>query len=94
MDKPTLAILLTLFVHVVGIAALLWLAMSGDGSSWRDWWPRDDDDRGGEEPPTGPPLPDAGPLGARLRTEHDAPTRRRSRRPRHAPRRAPQREKV
>jgi hypothetical protein len=82
VDKPTLALTLTFFVHLVGIVALLWLALSGDGSSWRDWWPRDEDD-GPED--DGPPLPDADPSGARLRTEHDAVPRRRQRRPEHAP---------
>lgn len=92
LDKPTLAILLTLVVHLAGIGVLLWMAMSGDGSSWRDWWPRDDDGRGGDDPgpePTAPagglPLPDASPSPVRLRTEHDAVRRAPLRRPAHAP---------
>lgn len=89
MHGPTLALLLTFLVHLVGIVALLWLALA-DGASWRDWWPRDDDDDRRDGPPPAP-LPGADPSGVRLRTEHDAVPRRRPRRPRHAPQRARER---
>lgn len=98
MDKATLAILLTLVVHVLGIAVLFWLAFDG-GLDWRTWWPGDGDGGGGggDEPPAGEPegprggvpLDDALPAGVRLRTEHERLRRRRVRRPRHAPRTAP-----
>lgn len=93
MDNPTLALLLTLVVHLVGIVALLWLAFDGR-MDLRAWWPREDDGGGGgpgapapDDPPGGGiPLPGAEPAAVRLRTEHDrAPTPRRVRRPAHAP---------
>jgi hypothetical protein len=95
VDKPTLAILLTFVVHLIGIAALFWLAFDGKRFDWRAWWPGDGGDGGGEPPvvaPRGPgggelPLPGADPALARLRTEHErlADARRRARRPAHAP---------
>jgi hypothetical protein len=95
VDKPTLAILLTLVVHLLGIAALLGLAFAGQAGDWRTWWPGDDDGRdpGGDAPePTRPPgggvpLPDAEPASVRLRSEHErlVDARRRARRPDHAP---------
>jgi hypothetical protein len=86
VDKPTAAILLTLVAHLFGIGALMWLAFDGSRFDWRSWWPSDEDggDDGGDVP-AGPPLPDAGPSGRRVRTEHDRPPRRRVRRPQHAP---------
>ncbi|MEJ7784498.1 MAG: hypothetical protein WKF96_06820 [Solirubrobacteraceae bacterium] len=95
MDKPTLALLLTFGVHVVGLCALFWLALGGSRFDWRSWWPNDDGDGSGEAPAPperGPdggalPLPGSDPAGVRLRTEHDRLTdaRRRARRPAHAP---------
>lgn len=88
---------MTLAVHLVAFAVLVWAMLGPDGAGWRDWWPRDD--RPDEEPlgpqpdaprPDGLPLPDADPAAARLRTEHDRvaePARRRVRRPAHAPER-------
>lgn len=95
MDRPTLAILLTLGVHVIGVGALLWLARGEGRFDWRSWWPGDDGD-GGREPPDDPgrgpdggglPLPGAEPAWVRLRTEHErlAGARRRGRRPAHEP---------
>jgi hypothetical protein len=93
VDKPTVAILLTLGAHVVGLLLLFSLLLEGKGLSWREWWPGDDD--GGDPPapaPDGPgddgvPLDGAQPAGVRLRTEHErlGAARRRVRRPAHAP---------
>jgi hypothetical protein len=96
VDKPTLAILLTFVVHVLGIGALFWLAFDGSHFDWRSWWPGDEGGNGGSEPPAGPgggpggntlPLPSADPAALRLRTEHErlADVRRRTRRPVHEP---------
>jgi hypothetical protein len=87
VDKPTLAILLTLGVHALGIGALFWLAL-GSQLDWRSWWPGDDTDDGdGGSEPYGPPLPGADPARRRIRTAHErlADGRRPSRRPEHAP---------
>ena len=91
MDQTTLALSLAFFAHAAGVVVLLALALREEGSSWRDWWPRDG---GGEDPvpPVPPaPLPGAEPARVRLRTEHDTVTRPRVRRPAHAPEREPQR---
>jgi hypothetical protein len=96
VDRPTLALLLTFLVHVLGIAALFWLALDGSRFDWRGWWPGDDGGDGGSEPPSAPgggpggdglPLPSAEPATLRLRTAHErlADVRRRTRRPVHAP---------
>ena len=96
MDKPTIAILLTLAVHLAGIGALLGLAFASQAGDWRSWWPGEDDGPGGPgasaPAPDGPrggglPLPDAEPAAVRLRTAHErlADRSRRVRRPEHAP---------
>jgi hypothetical protein len=51
------ALLLTVLVHVIGAAILVWNMLAGGDASWRELWPRDD--RGGGEPPPdprGPPM--------------------------------------
>lgn len=103
MDRPTLALLLTFGVHILGIVALFWLAFDGSASEWRSWWPGSDGGEGGGErpadPPRGPggerlPLPDAEPAAVRLRTGHERlrDTRRRARRPAREPEPARERE--
>ena len=96
MSKEVLALALTVLVHVMGMAALVWALLHDDEkrSDWRDWWPRDDEP---PEPPPQPrdrgglPLPDATPSSVRLRSPgriadgHPRPARR----PEHAPERAP-----
>jgi hypothetical protein len=93
VDRTTLALGLAFFAHAAGVVLLLALALRGEGSSWRDWWPRDDDGGGGDPPPAVPPapLPGAEPARTRLRTEHDGVVRPRVRRPAHAPEREPRR---
>ena len=88
-----MALLLIAVVHIVGAAVLVALLM--DAREWRDWWPRDDRGGGGEDPPSGggPPLPDAGPADARLRSEHDRLAQRRKR-VRSEPERRPARERT
>ena len=98
MSKEVLAIGLALFVHVVGLVALLWLLVLDpeDRPDWRDWWPGDDDDRPldpSPEPRGGEvPLADAVASAVRLREE----TRlsdgypRHTRRPAHTPERVPE----
>ena len=101
MTKEVLALALTVLVHVIGMAALVWALLLDDENrpDWRGWWPGDDDDPP-VEPPPGPrgdglPLRDAEPSAVRLR-EHgrlaDAHPRP-SRRPAHAPAREPVRER-
>jgi hypothetical protein len=93
VDSPTAALLLTVAVHIVAVAVLLWAIFDGERFEWRRWWTDDGDDGGGPSgAPDGPggdalPLPDAEPAGLRIRTEHDrlGDTRRRLRRPEHAP---------
>lgn len=99
-----LALALTVLVHFVGLAALIWALVTDDEErpDWRRWWPGDDD--GGDQPPLDPePDPPAGglprvggpglPSVVRLR----APGRladahpRPPRRPAHAPERVPRR---
>lgn len=56
------ALTLTVLVHVLGAAVLIWNMLDGASFSLRDIWPRDEDDGGGgpsDEPllpldPTGP----------------------------------------
>jgi hypothetical protein len=96
VTKEVLALALTVLVHVIGMAALVWALLHDDEkrSDWRDWWPRDDDDGPGPDP--GPPLPSADPSRVRLREPgrladaHRPPARR----PEHPPERVPQRERV
>lgn len=93
MDKPTIAILLTFAVHVLGLVVLFWLALDGARLDWRGWWPGDDGRGGGEPPADPPPLPDGDPAAVRLRTEHDRlGAARRVRRPAHPPQPARTRE--
>ena len=101
MTKEVLALALTVLVHVIGMAALVWALLLDDDnrSDWRGWWPGGDD-----EPPAPPPtprdggglpLPDAQPSAVRLREPgrladaHPRPARR----PEHAPTRVPARER-
>jgi hypothetical protein len=54
------ALTLTVLVHFLGAAVLVWALLDGARSSWRDIWPRDDDGRGGsprDEPPVPMPPP-------------------------------------
>ena len=52
MTKEVLALALTVLVHVIGMAALVWALLLDDDNrpDWRGWWPGDDD-----EPPAPPP---------------------------------------
>jgi hypothetical protein len=100
VTKEVLALALTVLVHVIGMAALVWALLHDDEkrSDWRDWWPRDDEP---PEPPPQPrdrgglPLPDALPSAVRLREPgrlaegHPRPARR----PEHVPERVPARER-
>jgi hypothetical protein len=96
-----MALALTVLVHVIGMAALVWALLLDDDNrpDWRGWWPGGDD-----EPPAPPPsprdrdglpLPDAQPSTVRLREPgrlaggHPRPARR----PEHAPERVPARER-
>ena len=99
MTKEVLAIGITVLVHVIGLAALVWMLLldAEDRPDWRDWWPGGDDDAP-RAPSHGPgggdlPLRDAVPSAVRLR--EPAPLRaghpRPSRRPAHAPERTPHR---
>jgi hypothetical protein len=98
VTKEVLALALTVLVHVIGMAALVWALLHDDEkrSDWRDWWPRGDDDPPAPPQPRdrgGLPLPDAQPSAVRLREPgrladgHPRPARR----PEHAPERVPER---
>jgi hypothetical protein len=101
VDGVTLALLLTVVVHLAGIWVLVWGLMDPDAEErpdWRGWW-RGDDPR--PEPPApvapsgGLPLPDAVPARVRLRepgrlSDHVV---RPERRPSHVPAPAPARER-
>jgi hypothetical protein len=99
VTKEILALGITLLVHVVGLVALVWMLLLDpeDRPDWRDWWPRDDDDRPVEPSPVpsggGVPLPDARPSAVRLwepaRIGGGYP--RPERRPAHPPERVPER---
>jgi hypothetical protein len=99
VTKEVLALALTLFVHVVGMLALIWALFLDDDDNrpdWRGWFRLDDDTP--PEPQRGPsgdllPLPDAKPSRVRLREPGRAADLlpRPPRRPAHAPDRAPQR---
>ncbi|MEA2269930.1 MAG: hypothetical protein QOC64_2540 [Solirubrobacteraceae bacterium] len=99
MTKEIVAIGLTLFVHVLGLVALIWALLLNEEErpDWRDWWPGGEDDA-----PVGPspapqgggvPLGDAQPSAVRLREParlgdgYPNPERR----PAHPPDRAPER---
>jgi hypothetical protein len=100
VTKEVLALGLTVLVHIVGMAALVWALLLDDDNrpDWRGWWPGDDGDDRPPEPEPSPrggdlPLPDAAPSAVRLREPgrlgegYRAPARR----PTHAPERAPKR---
>jgi hypothetical protein len=98
VTKEVLALGLTLFVHVVGMLALVWALFLDDDNrpDWRGWFRLDDDTP--PEPQPGPsgdrlPLPDATPSRVRLREPGRVADLlpRPSRRPAHAPERAPDR---
>jgi len=103
VSKEVIALTLTVVVHIVGMATLVWALLLDDEDrpDWRDWWPGwggEDDDRPSGDPP-GPrggdrlPLPDAAQSSVRLREPgrlaeaHPRPGRR----PEHPPERVPQR---
>jgi hypothetical protein len=97
VTKEVLALALTVLVHVIGMAALVWALLLDDENrpDWRGWWPGDDDEPPAPPPPgpsgDGLPLRDAEPSSVRLREHgkladgHPRPARR----PAHAPRREP-----
>jgi hypothetical protein len=101
VSKEVLALGLTVLVHIVGMAALVWALLLDEDNrpDWRGWWPGDEP--GDDSPPAhgpGPrggdlPLPDAAPSAVRLREPgrlgegYPAPARR----PAHAPERVPER---
>jgi hypothetical protein len=99
VTKEVLALALTVLVHVIGMAALVWALLLDDDNrpDWRGWWPGDDDQPPAPPPPTGPrdglPLSDAEPSKVRMREPgrladaHSRPARR----PAHAPERTPER---
>jgi hypothetical protein len=99
VTKEVLALALTVLVHVIGMAALVWALLIDDDNrpDWRGWWPGGDDDEPSAPPPKGPrdglPLPDAQPSKVRMREPGrlaDALPRP-ARRPAHAPERTPER---
>jgi hypothetical protein len=99
VTKEVLALALTVLVHVIGMAALVWALLIDDDNrpDWRGWWPGGDDEPPATPPPPGPrhglPLADAEPSKVRMREPgrladgHPRPARR----PAHAPERTPQR---
>jgi hypothetical protein len=101
VTKEVLALALTVLVHVIGMAALVWALLLDDDNNrpdWRGWWPGDDDEPPAPSPAPrdgGLPLPDAEPSAVRMREPgkladaHPRPARR----PAHAPERAPVRER-
>jgi hypothetical protein len=98
VTKEVLALALTVLVHVIGMAALVWALLIDDDNrpDWRGWWPGSDDEPPAP-PPNGPrdglPLPDAEASSVRMREPgrladaHSRPARR----PAHAPERTPER---
>jgi hypothetical protein len=100
VTKEVLALALTVLVHVIGMAALVWALLLDDENrpDWRGWWPGDDEPPAPEPPGPGGdglPLADAQPSAVRLRGHgslsdgHPRPARR----PSHAPERVPSRER-
>ncbi len=100
MTKEVAALALTVLVHFVGLAALVYALLRDDEQrhDWRGWWPRDDDGPRGPDSAPRPsggnlPLPDARPGRVRLREDrrladaHPPPARR----PAHPPQRTPER---
>jgi hypothetical protein len=100
VDNATLALLITVVVHLLGIVALVWALIDPDAEErpdWRGWW-RGDDERPTPPAPVAPrgdlPLPAAVPARVRLREPGrlaDGYTRP-ERRPAHVPAPAPARE--
>jgi hypothetical protein len=100
VTKEVVALALTVLVHVIGMAALVWALLLDDDNrpDWRGWWPGGDDEPPAPPPPgpsgDGLPLRDAEPSAVRLREPgrladgHPRPARR----PAHAPRREPVRD--
>src|SRR3954453_11857436 len=62
VTKEVLPLALTVLVHVIGMAALVWALLLDDDNrpDWRGWWPGDDD----EPPAPAPPGPSGDGLGA------------------------------
>ena len=97
--SPTMEILafgLTVLVHIVGGAVLIWQLRDTDGEqaggSWRDWWPKDDHPTAPLDPVPGGPgverpvLGDLAPSPVRLREpKHIGDRRQPARRPAHPP---------
>jgi len=103
VTKEVLALGLTLLVHVVGLAALVWALLldEEDRPDWRGWFGSDDGEPGPLEPDPRPsgyglPLPDAAQSGVRLREPgriadgHARPARRPAH-PERQPSRVPER---
>ncbi len=98
MTKEVLALALTVLVHVIGMAALVWALLIDDDNrpDWRGWWPGGDDEPS-TPPPHGPrdglPMPDAEPSKVRMREPGRLADSipRPARRPAHAPERTPER---
>jgi hypothetical protein len=96
VTKEVLALALTVLVHVIGMAALVWALLLDDDNrpDWRGWWPGGDDEPPAPPPPgprDGLPMRDAEPSRVRMREPArlaDAHVRP-ARRPAHAPERAP-----
>jgi hypothetical protein len=101
VTKEVLALALTVLVHVIGMAALVWALLLDDDDrpDWRGWWPGGDDEPPAPPPPgprgDGLPLRDAHSSAVRLREHgkladgHPPPSRRHA----HPPDRAPARER-
>jgi hypothetical protein len=101
VPKEVLALGLTLFVHLVGLVALIWALLLNEEErpDWRSWWPGADDDAPLDPSPSPPrggelPLGDAQPSAVRLRepVRLGDVHRRPARRPVHPPERVPDRE--
>jgi hypothetical protein len=101
VSKEVLALGLTVLVHIIGMAALVWALLLDEENrpDWRSFWPGDDD--GDDRPPEpnpdpaggGLPLPDAMQSAVRMREParlRDA-LGRPARRPAHPPERVPER---
>jgi hypothetical protein len=67
VSGEAIAIALTVAVHFAGAALLIGLLFTGDDTSWRSWWPRDDDGRGPPRPEGPPDLPRPGATASRAR---------------------------
>jgi hypothetical protein len=101
VTKEVLALALTVLVHVIGMAALVWALLIDDDNrpDWRGWWPGGDDEPPAPPPPPGPrdglPMRDAEPSHVRMREPgrlsdaHQRPQRRPAREPERAPARDP-----